>query len=409
MEIRALLSAMARGKAGPLLVAGQVALAFAVLVNLAHVMAERLADSARPTGMDLAQTFWVATSPSSPDYPYATAAAADLAYLNALPGVVAAAATGAVPQTFKSMMMPVATKPTMQMTPGGIVATLYVGSGRLPEALGLTLAAGRRVADGDVEPPATDRNRLPWPPECLVTRALAERLYPGGDALGKPVYGVFMPKPAVIVGIVELMRANPVPADKDASATQILILPAIPAGPDAVHVVRAAPGRRDELMARIAKEFARSQPGRFISRMEAFDVTAAKARESYRATVLVLGAVAAVVLGVTVVGIAGLAAFNVSSRTRQLGVRRALGARRLHIVRYFLVESWITVTSGVALGCVLALVASLELSGVYEVPRLPLGYLAGGALVMWAVGTGAVLIPALRAAAVPPAVATRAV
>jgi ABC-type antimicrobial peptide transport system permease subunit len=59
--------------------------------------------------------------------------------------------------------------------------------------------------------------------------------------------------------------------------------------------------------------------------MEAYDRTAANAREGYRASAIILAVVASFVLLVTVVGIVGLAAFNVATRTRQLGTRRAIG------------------------------------------------------------------------------------
>jgi putative ABC transport system permease protein len=57
----------------------------------------------------------------------------------------------------------------------------------------------------------------------------------------------------------------------------------------------------------------------------------------------------------------------------------------------------------------LALVAGIKLSSMYEMPRLPLYYMVGGALLLWIVGLLAVLIPARRAASISPAVATRTV
>ena len=119
--------------------------------------------------------------------------------------------------------------------------------------------------------------------------------------------------------------------------------------------------------------------------------------------------VACFVLLVTVVGIVGLAAFNVATRTKQLGTRRAIGARKFHILRYFLVENWLITTGGVVLGCILALAAGVQLSRMYQIPRLPLYYLVGGVLLLWIVGLLAVLVPAFRAASISPAVATRAV
>jgi putative ABC transport system permease protein len=260
-----------------------------------------------------------------------------------------------------------------------------------------------------VQQPTGDNTHARWAPEVIVTRAMAKKLFPDGQALGKTIYAGLINRSAVIVGIVDLMRAYPTSAQYDQFATQVLFLPVIPAGPAAAYVVRTKPGRRDELMARIDKEFADLQPGRFINRMEPYDHTAYKARASYRATIIILGVAAFFVLLVTVIGIVGLAAFNVASRTKQLGTRRAIGARRFHILRYFLVENWITTTAGVALGCLLGVAAGIELSAAFRMPRLPLYYLAGGVLILWIVGLISVLVPAMRAAAIPPATATRTV
>jgi putative ABC transport system permease protein len=412
MEISALLSAMSRSKTGPLLVAAQVALTLAVLVNVAYVIQQRMEDASRPTGLDLQNTFWVSTEASSSDYNYAAAVKADLAYLNGLPGVVAASVTSNLPQTWSETDLPFATDPKKLDTPGaGVDGVIYMGTDKLIDALGLKLVAGRHFDPNTVKPPAADfgASLATWAPEMIVTRALANKLFPDGQALGKTVYAGLINKPAVIVGIVDLMRANPVSAQYDQFATQVLFLPVIPPGPAAAYVVRAEPGRRDALMAKIDKEFADLQPGRFISRMEAYDHTAEKAREGYRASIIILGVAAVFVLLVTVVGIVGLAAFNVATRTKQLGTRRAIGARKFHILRYFLVENWLTTTCGVVLGCILALIAGVQLSRMFQMPQLPLYYLVGGVLLLWIVGLISVLVPAFRAASISPAVATRTV
>jgi putative ABC transport system permease protein len=162
-------------------------------------------------------------------------------------------------------------------------------------------------------------------------------------------------------------------------------------------------------MRQLEKNFADLQPGRFISRIEDYTRTAAEIRQGTRTSAIILAVVALFVLAVTIVGISGLAAFNVTTRTKQLGIRRAIGARKFHILRYFLVENWIITTCGAVLGCMLALAAGIKLSTLYEMPRLPLYYLVGGVLLLWIVGLLAVLVPARRAASISPAVATRSV
>jgi putative ABC transport system permease protein len=412
MEIRALMSALWRNRTGPLLVAAQVALTLAVVVNVAYIVQQKLADANKPTGLDLSNTFWIATEANTSDYNYPAAVKADLAYLNSLPAVVAASTVNNVPQTFSNTDLPFAADPQSLLNPnGGTSGTIYFGTDKLLDALGLKLVAGRNFAASTVRPPAADWGAAmsAWAPEVIVTRAFANKLFPKGGALGKTVYTGLINKSAVIVGIVEQMRANPLPSQYDQFATQIVIVPAIAPGPNGHYIVRAKPGRRDALMAEADRSFADLQPGRFIERLEAFDRTAEDARQGYRASAIILGVATFFVVIVTIVGIVGLAAFSVASRTKQLGTRRAIGARRFHILRYFLVENWIITTGGVVLGCILALAAGVQLSGMYQIPRLPLYYLVGGVLMLWLVGLLAVLVPALRAAAISPAVATRTV
>jgi putative ABC transport system permease protein len=126
-----------------------------------------------------------------------------------------------------------------------------------------------------------------------------------------------------------------------------------------------------------------------------------------RATLwLLLGMVLAIMV-VTLIGIMGLSGFWMQRRTRHIGIRRALGARRVDILRYFLAENALIVGAGIVLGMTLAYAGNSLLMHYYELPRLPWIYLPIGAVVMLAMGQAGVLGPALRAAAVPPVVATR--
>jgi putative ABC transport system permease protein len=90
-------------------------------------------------------------------------------------------------------------------------------------------------------------------------------------------------------------------------------------------------------------------------------------------------------------------------------VRRALGATRGDILHYFQTENFVLATLGIALGMALAFGINQFLMTHYELPRLPAVYFPVGAVLLWLIGQLAVLGPALRAAAVPPVVATRSV
>ena len=188
MEIRALLSALWRNKTGPLLVAAQVALTLAVVVNVAYIVQQKLADANKPTGLDLDNTFWIATEATTSDFNFPPAVKADLTYLNSLPGVVAASTINHVPQTFSNTDLPFAADPQTLLNPnGGVFGTVYFGTDKLIDALGLKLVAGRNFAASTVMPPAADfgASFVAWAPEIIVTQVFANKLFPKGDALGK--------------------------------------------------------------------------------------------------------------------------------------------------------------------------------------------------------------------------------
>jgi putative ABC transport system permease protein len=128
-----------------------------------------------------------------------------------------------------------------------------------------------------------------------------------------------------------------------------------------------------------------------------------------RAAAWLLATVCVVVTFITLVGIASLTGYWVAQRTRQIGIRRALGATRGQILRYFQVENLALTTIAVLIGMPLAYAINQWLMQHYELARLPWYCLPIGVLALWLLGQVAVYGPARRAAAVPPAVATRSV
>jgi putative ABC transport system permease protein len=411
MEIRALLSAMWRNRTGPVLVAAQVAVTLAVVVNVGYIVQQRLENAAQPTGFDVDNIFWVTSQSYTPEYNHAVTVQSDLTYLNSLPGVIAAAATSHIPQGGGTTVLPFAADPSELQTGAATLSVVYFGTERLVQSLGVKLVAGRAFDPATVQPPAAEFRSMMgnWGPELVVTKTFADKIFPKGDALGKTVHVGLANKPATIVGIIESFQHNPVMGRAAELFRTGVMVPATPPGPAVAYLVRTQPGRRDSTMARVEKEMADLQPGRYIASMEALVTTAARQRMGARTSAVTLSTVAVFVLFVTVVGIVGLAAFTVATRTKQLGTRRAIGATKFHIVRYFLVENWLITSVGAFVGCTLALAVGIQLSEIYSMPRLPLFYLVGGVFAMWVVGLLAVWIPAQRAASISPATATRTV
>jgi putative ABC transport system permease protein len=124
---------------------------------------------------------------------------------------------------------------------------------------------------------------------------------------------------------------------------------------------------------------------------------------------VVLSVVVSLLIIITALGIIGLASFSVKTRTKQIGTRRAVGARKIDIVRYFLLENWMITSFGVVAGAIMAAGLNYWLVTAYSLDKLNPLYIPAGILGIWFLGLGSVLGPARRAAAIPPAVATRTV
>src|SRR5690606_18097516 len=142
-----------------------------------------------------------------------------------------------------------------------------------------------------------------------------------------------------------------------------------------------------------------------ILRQDTFETVKANWYRNDRAMAWLLVAVIVALLVVTALGIVGLASFWVQQRTKQIGIRRALGATRGQILRYFQTENFLLASLGIVIGMILAYGINQLLMGRYELPRLPLLYLPVGAVLLWLLGQAAVYGPARKAASVPPAVA----
>jgi putative ABC transport system permease protein len=110
---------------------------------------------------------------------------------------------------------------------------------------------------------------------------------------------------------------------------------------------------------------------------------------------------------VTALGIVGITSFSVTERTHHIGTRRALGARKVDILRYFLTENWLITTSGIFFGVLCTYGLNYILVNFINGAKLDWRLMVGGLIGMWIVGLLAAFFPALRGSRVSPAVATR--
>lgn len=399
MEVRPILSALLRNRAGAILVALQIAITLAIVVNAVYVAQQRLTKIGRPTGLDDQNifSFWITTYEK--DYDFLGMIREDMTLLRRMPGIVEAAPINQVPLSGSGSSTTFYSQPEKkgENSPANYYPTDEHGA----KALGVTLSAGASFDANAVEYKTKDEQG--WPPVAMISQGLATALFKDQPALGRTFYDD-QNHPIKVVGVISHMHGSWVGWDK---VDRVMLAPRVGPGPSLQYVIRVQPGEIDRLMTAVDVALRKRDPNRVVGEMHKMSD---QKRSSYAGDSLMavtLSTVTGLVLIFSALGIFGLATFNVNNRTRQIGTRRAIGARRRDIVRYFMIENWFVTTLGVVVGCGLALSAGFWLSNQYQMPRLDLYYLLGGVLGLWAVGQFAAWQPSLRAAKVSPAMATR--
>jgi putative ABC transport system permease protein len=410
MEIRPILSALMRNKTGPILVALQVALSLAILANAMHIVNERRAAMARPSGLsDEHATFYISALNLNNDSPEQQLASmkreADI--LRAVPGVASVANVSQMPLSRSGSNTSVVIDRTQVRESAN--ASTYLSGDSLVKTFGLNVVEGRDFLPQELVDLNENESREP-PKQVILTKALADKLWPGGPAVGKTMYfGTGEAAQSTqVVGVVERLQKAHVSLTPEAEYS--LIMPVrLYGNPGALYAIRTEPGQRDRVMKEAEAALRKSSASPMILRLKTVDQDRADLYRADAALSWMLVTVSVLLLLITSSGIVGMASLWVTQRRKQIGVRRALGARKLDILRYFILENFMITSAGVFGGITLGLALNHLLVAKLEMARLPAGYLIGGGIVFWALGILAAYGPAWRAASISPATATRSV
>jgi putative ABC transport system permease protein len=409
VEIRPIFAALLRNKTGPILVALQVALSLAILANALHIVNERRGLAARPSGMaDEHSVFRIEVRTLGNETPEQQLAEIrrQTDVLRAVGGVASVAQVSQMPMSTSGSNTSLALDPRQPKE--SAVGSVYLSGDSLVKTFGLTLVEGRDFLPQE-QVDVNEATDNVYPPGVIITRPLAEKLWPGASAIGKTMYfgtGADA-QPTRIIGVVENLISAHAEFQERAMFSVIIPQRAYGGGRGAQYAVRSEPGQRDRVMKETEAALRKSSALPLILE---FTSTDEDRSNKYRGSTVVqwmLITVSLLLLVVTCCGIVGMASLWVTQRRKQIGVRRALGARRLDILRYFIVENFMITSAGVVGGALLGVALNQLLVSKLEMARLPLGYLATGGLVFWLLGVIAVYGPAWRAASISPALATR--
>jgi putative ABC transport system permease protein len=413
MEIGPIFRAMIQKKIGVFLLVAEIAVTMAVVLNCINMVIDNRERLMIPSGVDEDNIIVLSTQSYGDafgeDEFVDQIRQQDLDLLRAQSGVIDATPISPLPLqgggSSTQRKIAGAGNETLVRVP------IYRVDEHFLDTLDLQLSAGRTFTKDDILPrPADPENPGPSPQlNVIVTEALADALFPDGDALGKEITSANDQANNIIVGIIDYMHTG---YDNGASGMEyrILFFPGRPGGANGMsYLVRTEPEAFSDLFTDLDERLATVNAERIVRTRTLREVKDGSQFVN-RFTVNVLSFIAVLLLAVTALGIYGMTSFTVTERTHQIGTRRALGARKYHIVRFFMVENAIIALLGIGTGLVLAFALNGAIvSNASNTTRLSPGLALFGVAIVWGICAVATLFPALRGASISPVVAARSV
>lgn len=384
------------------LVVAEVSLALVLLVcsgllwrSLERLLAVRLGfDSADLLTLQV-QTSGTIADPAAASRFFAQA----LQAVRSVPGVTAGGLTSQLPLSGDEDSYGVHFDPTPPDDPGEIRGTFrYSVSPGYIETMRVPLLSGR-VFD--------ERDREGAPRVALISQSLARRRIPHGDAVGRQLRIGPLDGPLyTVVGVVGDVKQTSLMSDE--SEAVYTTESQWRFGDAAMSMVIRAHGNPATLAPVIRQAIWSVDKDQPIIRIAMMDDLVARTAAGRRFALILLQVFALTALVLAAAGIYGVVGSSVAERTREIGVRMALGAARIDILGLVLREGMLLTASGVAVGLTGALVASRALATLlFGISRLdPLTY-AGVIVLMTGVSLIACWVPAWRAVQLDPTIALR--
>ncbi|WP_462177407.1 ABC transporter permease [Pseudoalteromonas gelatinilytica] len=400
LEIKPIFHALCRSKVGAILLLIQIAITTAIVSNAAFIIQDRISYLNQETGYPEQDIFVFNVMMFGKDVSPSQQYELDEAMLRQIPGVVDAAYSSNTPLSGSGSSSDFSLKPAPEESKSARSSYMFIDEHGI-NTYGVKLIAGRNYTEDEVI--VTD-NYDELSKVTVVTKTLLDELFPDGNGLGQTVY--FGDIPMKVIGVVELMKG---PWLKDSRPDNVALLPFIKPGTNARFVVRTEPGQRQSVMNRVEEAMLKNYNKRVISRIRGLDDD----KESYMAEdtlmMRMLIVLITILVLVTALGIFGLTLFNISKRTKQIGTRRALGARKSAIISYFLVENAMICIVGLVIGVIAAVYLGQLLMQHFSIAQLDISYVLATALAVFVMSLLAVLAPAKRAANISPSIATRTI
>jgi len=414
MNLGPILRSMKHNRTRVVLIILEIAMTLAIVTNCINVILAERAKMSQKSGFDDDNILWMRVRPFSPEYEKEdainVAIDSDLRTIQSVPGVRAVANThfqlweggGSSTQVY-----------ALDGKDGDSVPTqIYFATRDIVDTLGTQVLEGRGFRDGDHGVGTQDD---PYD-KVLITKSLADLIFPNGSAVGKQIQQgrrgqEAVEHPFTVIGVIgEFYNPFGRATAPEPYSDRAIFLPARVGGYARgwPFLIRTEPGAMRSVTAEVEKRLLAANAGRVID----FKSTTEKKNgwfASSKIVVTTLTCIIVTLVTVTALGILGLTSLAVAERRKQIGTRRALGATRGDILRYFLLENWLLTTAGLALGIIGAYALNFLLVSHVSDVKMQWQLVASGIGLLWLMGLIATIPPALRAMSVSPSIATRSV
>ena len=400
MPIGPIVRAMKHNRMRFALIILEIAITLAIVTNAVNMILSERSKMTKVSGFDDDNLLFMVATPFAPEFQepmyVENVVNADVRAIRGVPGVKTAAVTGFLPWqgggssgTFKA-----------DGYPDKFQAQFYGTRGDLIGALGGKLKEGRAFVENDTPNDPNEFTKV-----TIISSALAKKLWPNGSAIGRVITTGEGERPRTVVGVIDQFY-NPYAWN---IGEYVLFTPGRSYdGGGSTYLIRTEPGAAKAVAQALEPALVKVNGGR-VFRL----ITIPQTKENFFAGgTLVIRAMTAIIIVlvfITALGILGITSLAVSERTKQIGTRRALGATKGDILKHFLAENWIVTTIGLILGVIATYALNFFLVSQLTDTKMP-WYLVGiGIVLLWLNGLIATIPPALRAASVSPAIATRTV
>lgn len=401
-QIKPILSMLMRNKSGPLLLLIQIILSVAIVANASFIIKERVGLMARESGIAESEVFDLTIYNFDESIVANEQNLIDVEIIRNLDGVKAATSSSMTPLSgggWSSNFSYGSSEEDRKDTPS---SAIYYGDEQMISTLGVRLIEGRNFYPDEVSSGGPELASL-----AIVSADFAKDTFGEESALGQVMYrGNIGDQPMKIIGVVERLQGAWV---NHSNLNRSVILNVELGSSFTRFLVRADESAIADLKETIPAALHKEHPNRVVRGFKTISEHRNNVYRDHELMATVLSMMVVLLLLITSLGLAGMVMFNIERRTKQIGTRRALGAKKRDIIGFFLVENYLLCLAGGVLGGLIAVQLGQQLMTLYSLPKLELIYPIATVVGLLVLTTIAVILPAQKAARISPATATRSV